>query len=238
MPSNLIPVQRVDKNGRTVTRHVRASSVSKTPFASIPAPSITPDRQRKLSNAKGLFISNYKMLTEASKSRVDEALATLSNEDLDDNYNLMYEGSGDARKDRPFMFTQIITSHDNHRGKLKSAALLLRGSDLPADMVPSFMNSLNRFPEFNAYEIHALDEEEKNKVLAIANAVAKMRRIYKVEADHQSIHLKFKDPEIFNLIVGNPDRSDDLIEWYRQRRGTSGLEEMLNSFPALSEGAL
>jgi hypothetical protein len=59
-----------------------------------------------------------------------------------------------------------------------------------------------------------------------------------VDADHQNIHLKFRDPEIFSHIVGNPDRTDDIIDWYRKRRGPGGLDEMLNSFPALGEGAL
>jgi hypothetical protein len=233
MPSNLIPVQRVDKNGRTVTRHVRSASTPKASLASIPAPSITPERQKKLDIAKESIRAG--ILSSHQKSRIDEALATFSNEELDDIHTLMWEGE---RKDRPFMFGQIILSYENHRGKMKSAAVLLRGSSLPADMVPSFMNSLHRFPQFNAYEIHSLGEEDQKRVLVIADAVAKLRRMYKVDADHQNIHLKFRDPEIFSHIVGNPDRTDDIIDWYRKRRGPGGLDEMLNSFPALGEGAL
>jgi hypothetical protein len=49
---------------------------------------------------------------------------------------------------------------------------------------------------------------------------------------------EFQVPALFDAMVKHPERSMEILDWYRTRGDIEAIDELLNSVSALGEGAL
>lgn len=251
---NLVPEKRVDKNGRAVTRHVRPGGGTKASVAAIPSPTLSGDDSKRLDAAREM-ITDYWGMTDYGRERMDKAISALSDDDFELASNLVWRTAKgqQGQASRKIMFRQILQSDDRHSEKLRTADLIVRNSSLPPVLVLPLLNTLSATDSFDdsIFNLTNCDEKTQRDVCLIAdaiNALGKRREVVITENgsaefvdayqnDGQSF--TFRKPELFDTMAKNPERAMEILEWYRKRKSsTDGLEELLNSVPALGDGAL
>lgn len=251
--SNLVPVQRVDKNGRLVTRHIRPQTASSTPVSAIPSPTLTTGRKERLKAAHGLIIDR-KTLSKSSLNRLDDAINALSDDDIDLASSIVQNAkSGQGKLIRSIMFRQVMLSDGQHSEKLRTVSLMIQGSKMAPNVMMSFLNTLQRTEHFDesVFDLSNCDETIQRQVCLLADAVTKLgnRREYELLGndtfdmvnayENDGVSFTFRKPELFEAMAGHPERAMEILDWYHKRKSsTAGLDELLNSVPALGDGAL
>lgn len=251
--SKLVPEQRVDKNGRLVTRHVRPHGSSSSALGTMPAPKLPTGRKGRLKAARGLIIDG-RDLSKSDRSRLNEALSALSDDDIDLALSIVQSAkSGQGKLVRIIMFRQVMLSDGRHSEKLHTVDLMIRGSKMAPSVMMSFLNTLQgtEYYDDSIFDLSNCDETVQRQVCMVADAVTKLgnRREYvllgtdtfdMVDAyENDGVSFTFRKPELFEAMAGHPERAMEILDWYHKRKSsTDGLEEMLKSVPALSDGAL
>ena len=251
--SKLVPEQRVDKNGRVVTRRVRPQESGSSALGTMPAPKLPTGRKERLKAARDLIIDR-RNLNKNDRSRLDVAISTLSDDDIDLASSIIQNAkSGQGKIARSVMFRQVMLSEGRHSEKLRTVDLMIQGSKMAPSVMMSFLNTLQGTEYFDdsVFDLTNCDEDVQRQVCMVADAVTKLgnRREYvllgndtfdMVNAyENDGVSFTFRKPELFAAIAGHPERAMEILDWYHKRKSsTDGLDEMLRSVPALSDGAL
>jgi hypothetical protein len=252
--SRLVPEKRADKNGRVVTRHVRPGGSTKASVAAIPSPMLSTEVSKRLDAAREM-IPDYWAMTDDVREQVNKVIATLSDNDLTlaSNLVLLTAKSQQGRTSRKIMFRQILQSHGKHSEKLRTADLMVRNSSLNPVLIVPFLNTLTSTKPFDdsVFDLTNCDAKMQRDVCLIADALTVLGKRREVvildngsadfadsfQSDGQS--LTFRKPELFEAMAKHPERAMEILDWYRKRKSsTAGLDELLNSVPALGDGAL
>jgi len=249
--SNLIPEQRVDKNGKVVTRHVRLNSKPSGTKAAIPSPSISDARKEHVESLLNVVVHTTQTL--AQKIQINKAANSLTDEDIDFAKAFVNQATSyNGRKTRGIAVRQILQSGRGCSRKLRTTDLITREAGMPAILVASFLNTLSEDSNYgdSVYSLNEASEETQGKVCALARTVSRMTKLselyereggttdWRPMAENNGQSIIFSQPELFEIMLRHPERSMEILDWHRKRSDINAIGELLNSVPALGDGAL
>jgi hypothetical protein len=248
--SNLVPEKRVDKNGNIVTRHVRLNSRPTETKPHLPSPKLSDTRKERVA----AFLSeaiHFTQQTLGERNRIEKAARTLTDEDMDFAVSVVNSAvSENGKQSRRIMIRQVLQSGSGYARKLRTADIIVRESKMPPTLALAFLNTISAEDRLGdgVYSLAESDPETQHKVCELARAVTRMTKLTDgfdektqrlrpmIVSDGQ--HFEFHLPALFGTMVQYPERSMEILDWYRVRNDISAIDELLNSLPALGEGAL
>lgn len=248
--NNLVPEKRVDKNGNVVTRHVRLNSRPTDKKPPLPSPKLSNARKERVA----AFMSDaimYTNQTHGDKNRIAAAANSLTDEDMDFAESVINAAASEnGRQSRRIMIRQILSSGSGYSRKFRTANIIIRESKMPPALVLAFLNTVSKEDRLgdDVYSLAESNPETQHKVCELARAVFKMTKLTDgfdektqrlrpmITSDGEKF--EFHVPTLFDAMVQHPERSMEILELHRKRGDINALDELLNSAPALGEGAL
>jgi hypothetical protein len=248
--SNLVPEKRVDKNGNVVTRHVRLNSRPTEKKLPLPSPKLSDARKERVA----AFMSDaiiYTNQTHGDRNRIAAAAHSLTDEDMDFAYSIINAAhSENGKQSRRIMIRQVLQSGSGYARKLRTADLIIRESKMSPSLVLAFLNTISTEERLGdgVYSLTESNPETQNKVCDLARTVFRMTKLtdgfdektqrLRSMLENDGEKFEFQVPALFDAMVEHPERSMEILDWYRKRHDITAIDELLNSVPALGEGAL
>lgn len=248
--NNLVPEKRVDKHGNVVTRHVRLNSRPTETKPPIPSPKLSDARKERVAAFMSESI-HFTQQTMGERNRIEKAARTLTDEDMDFAESVVNSAASEnGKQSRRIMIRQVLQSGSGYARKLRAADLIVRESKMPATLALAFLNTISAEDRLGngVYSLAESDPETQHKVCELARAVTRMTKLTD-GFDEKTQRLRpmivsdgekfeFHLPALFGTMVQHPERSMEILDWYRTRGDINAIDELLNSVPALGDGAL
>lgn len=213
--SNLIPEQRVDKNGRTVTRHVRANS-SPSAGKAIPSPSLgrKPSKagiEKKIRSIifnVGDFKANKNLLEQKLRNMDPELVSRIEVASRGTEDTKLWEGT------HSWLIHDIIITPDDADRTLCLNAIEAFNDDYQEWADIRSLMSLRKIPEFAPY---AEDfREAPPSVLSDAQRLGHYRTQFeglgKLYFDTRTNN-RLKSRELESIIINEADKAADFNDW-------------------------
>lgn len=248
--NNLVPEKRVDKNGNVVTRHVRLNSRPTETKPPIPSPKLSDARKERVAAFMSESI-HFTQQTLGERNRIEKAVRTLTDEDMEFAESVINgAASENGKQSRRIMIRQVLQSGSGCARKLRTADLIIREAKMSPVLVVSFLNTISPDDKLGdgVYSLAEADPEMQGKVLELARTVTRMTKLTEgFDAEKSRLrpmaisngeNIEFHIPALFEAIAKHPERSMEILEWHRTRGNINAIDELLNSVPALGEGAL
>jgi hypothetical protein len=250
---NLRAEQRVDVNGKLVTRHVRDGATQAASRSAIPAPGITSKpsitKARRPIYADIMILTGVHKLTAADWGVVRNNLVHLSDDELGEVRDVMDRFSGDLRSvPQNFMKVAIRNGHALEAARLAKSLCEAGESAGFTDSNRTFGGVL-----LGAVEMKMLDEDDwsapegraanvKARLLVTQAILESMPDSFSESVRMSVMHtFTLKDYELGNLIDEDPERYPEIIEAIQSRQTTdTGMirELMDHDVKSLTSGVL
>lgn len=251
--NNLTPEKRVDKNGRVVTKHVRLNGQSPAKKPSIPSPQLSGVHLKRVDEFRKKAI-HFTSHTLGEKNRIEKSIMALSEDDMDFAESVVNGAATDnGKRQRQIMVRQVLQSGTRVSSKLRSAEFLIRESKINPVLALSFMNTLRKGGlGTSVYSVYKADPETQHKVCELSRSFFRMTKTTdryenkgKITIDLMNYlavsngeFLEFTQPELADTMMKHPERSMEVLDWYLKRGTLDGVDSLLESSPALGDGAL
>lgn len=215
--SNLIPELRVDKNGRTVTKHVRAIAKG-SDTKNIPSPSlgITPGRAERKNRIRSV-LSGISVLTGDARERMEERLWNMDPA-MFDRLEKLAKGNEETeqwRETHRFLVRSIINDPSDENLSLYLNAIDAFDDDYQEWADVRTLLSLRKIPKFAPYAEdfrQAPDEliEAAHRLGDFRNEMGGFVRLY----SNTKASTRLKSRELESIIINEPEKATRLVDWH------------------------
>lgn len=249
---NLVPTTITDKNGRVTTVHRKPKSEARS-IPAVPAPSSAVSTVNKQSTeVVQEVVSALGMKVQFVRPDFLKNIASLSDEDV----ALLREvisspppnGMGPAELQGAMSFSFTLGDSGRH---MRNTTVLLQ-SKLPTYRHHKFLGTLGKTKRFKeaAHDLYTADDETKNLVCGIANAIHMLRNKETIVQDKHgnesvqpmvnttSKYLRFSDNNLFQTIIDRPEHAEAIAALYLERGSIDSLDEVFSVIKPIQEGAL
>jgi hypothetical protein len=237
--SNLVPTPRTDKNGRTVTRHMKPQNTP-TLKAKLPAPLASTQQAQRTKELASLLDTNL-MLSPKEMFKLRNKLDTYKDPTT---YDLIQEA---AERNNASLFPQfnymykliILNPEQNVRETCHYRELI--DKQLGTTELHGYVNGLHLLDRYKNTKLEDLTGAELDTAVSLINIAATLKEHAPDELTNDDDRaVTFRNPELTDLILENPQHGPSIISYIEERHTAdpTALREYLNNATALNNGVL